>query len=335
MRLRGRAWSESRDYDVLAVGELNVDLILSGVPNVPEFGEEVLAEEVVKRLGGSTANFAVFCAQLGLRTAFVAKVGRDDFGDFLIEQLEQWGLGSQHVTRDSELATGLTVSLSGAEDRAFVTHVGTIDSLRADDVPDGLIRSSRHLHVGSYFLQRKLQPGCPELFERAHEAGVTVSLDTGYDPWESWDGGLRELLREVDVFVPNEVEGPRIAQAEGIEEAMRVLTGWSKVVALKLGEEGAMACEGEDCVQVGACEIEVADTTCCGDAFNAGFIDGLLTGMPLVDCVRRGNACGGLMVSVVGNEASVLTPEAVEARSKECSEPVRRRIRAQAAREAG
>jgi sugar/nucleoside kinase (ribokinase family) len=326
MALRGEAWSEARPYDVLAVGELNLDLILSGVPKAPEFGEEVLAEAVVERLGGSTANFAVFCAQLGLRVAFVSKVGRDDFGDFLIEQLEQWGLGSQHVTRDSDLRTGLTVSVSGVEDRAFVTYVGTIDSLHTDDVADGLIRSCRHLHVGSYFLQTKLQPGCAEMFGRAHEAGATVSLDTGYDPQESWDGGLRRLLREVDVFLPNEIEGPQIAQTEDMEETMRVLAGWSQVVAMKLGEEGAMACDREESVRVPACEVEVADTTCCGDGFNAGFIDGLLAEMPLADCVRRGNACGGLMASVVGNEASALSPEAVETLSKQCGDAVHLRV---------
>ena len=92
MPLLGAARSDKREYDVLAVGELNVDLILSGVSRVPEFGEEVLAEDIVQRLGGSSANFAVFCARLGLKVAFVTRVGADDFGDFLLRELEQRGV---------------------------------------------------------------------------------------------------------------------------------------------------------------------------------------------------------------------------------------------------
>jgi len=313
MSFRAKAWSDNREYDVLAVGELNVDLILSGVPRVPEFGEEVLAEDIVQRLGGSSANFAVFCARLGLKVAFVTRVGTEDFGDFLLRELEQRGVSREYVMRDPELRTGLTVAISGAQDRAFVTHVGTIDSLRAEDVADELIRRTRHMHVGSYFLQTKLQPDCPELFRRAHQAGVSVSLDTGYDPDQEWDSGIRELLPDVDVFLPNEIEGPQIAQADDPEAAMQTLTAWSEVVAMKLGPLGAMACDSENCEHAPAYAVEVADTTCCGDAFNAGFIDALLAGLPLVDCVRRGNACGALMASVIGNEAGALTPEAVAA----------------------
>ncbi len=311
MPLRGNTRSEEREYDVLAIGELNVDLILSGVPRVPEFGEEVLAEDIVQRLGGSTANFAVFCAQLGLKVAFVTRVGADDFGDFLLRELEQRGVSSEYATRDPELRTGLTVAVSGAQDRAFVTYVGTIASLYAEDVPDELIRRARHMHIGSYFLQTRLQPGCPRLLKRAHEAGLTVSLDSGYDPREAWDSGIRDLLPDVDVFLPNEIEGPQVARADDVEETMRTLTAWSETVALKLGPLGAMACDSEGCEHLPAYAVEVADTTCCGDAFNAGFIDGLLVGLPLVDCVRRGNACAALMASVIGNEAGVLTPEAV------------------------
>ena len=326
LRVHGRAWAEDRAYDVLAVGELNIDLILSGLPRLPAFGTEVLADSLARRLGGSTANFAVFCAQLGLRVAFLTRVGADDFGDFLLRQLEQAGVATTHVTRDRELHTGLAVAISGPTDRAFITYVGTINSLRAQDMPGDLLARCRHLHVGSYFLQERLQPGCRDLFRRAHRAGMTVSLDTGYDPREAWDDGIRAVLREVDVFMPNRVEATHIAGTHDQAEALRVLTGWSRLVAMKLGPEGAIACEGRQCVHVPTCGVEVADTTCCGDAFDAGLIDGLLAGRSLADCVRRGNACGALMASVMGNEARVLTPEAVAARMRECGSPVPTRI---------
>ncbi|HUS80352.1 MAG TPA: carbohydrate kinase family protein [Armatimonadota bacterium] len=316
--MQAAAWTENREYDVLAIGEVNIDLIMSGLPHLPGFGEEVLAEHLTRRLGGSTANFAVCCARLGLRVAFVARVGRDDFGDFLIEQLESMDVGSQHITRDPSLRTGLTVSLSGAEDRAFVTYVGTIDSLTGDDVPDHLLRACRHVHVGSYFLQTRLQPALPGIFRRAHAAGASVALDTGFDPAEKWDSGVRELLEEVDLLFPNEIEAPAIAGADDELVAMGALSRRCGVVALKLGERGAMACEGSRCERAPACEVQVADTTCCGDAFDAGFTSALLAGRELGDCLRRGNACGSLMASVVGNDVSVLTPAAVSECESAC-----------------
>ncbi|MFW5866450.1 MAG: carbohydrate kinase family protein [Armatimonadota bacterium] len=309
--MRGPAWDEDRDFDVLVVGDLNIDLILSGLPKLPDFGEEVLASGLAQRLGGSAANFAGCCARLGLDVALVANVGRDEFGDFLRGKLQEWGVTTDYVSRDPELATGITVSLSGARDRAFVTYVGTIDSLQARDIPRTLLPRCRHLHIASYFLQTRLQPGCAMLAEAAHDAGTTVSLDTGFDPEENWDSGLLELLPQVDIFLPNEVEARAITETPTTDAALAALRAMTDVVAVKVGAGGAVASADGETVHVPAFAIDIADTTCCGDAFNAGFIDGLLAGAPLTEAVARGNACGAMMASVVGNEAEMLTSSAV------------------------
>ena len=306
------AWNEDRDFDVLVVGDLNIDLILSGLPKLPEFGGEVLASGLTQLLGGSAANFAVFCARLGLRVAFVAKVGEDDFGDFLLAELDRWGVATEYVLRDPELPTGITVSLSGPTDRAFVTYVGTIDSLTGDDLPADLPRRAKHIHLASYFLQTKLQSGLAALADRAHDSGTSMSLDTGYDPFERWDTGLAGLLPRIDLLVPNEVEAQAISGAATVDDALEVLCRQTEVVALKVGCDGALACDGRESVRVPGFAVDVVDTTCCGDAFNAGFVAGLLGGLPLRDAVTRGNACGALMASVVGNDAGVLSVEAVD-----------------------
>ncbi len=309
--MRPSAWDEHRDHDLLVVGDLNIDLIMSGIPRLPDYGQEVLATGLVRRLGGSSANFAVCCARLGLDVVFVANVGRDEFGDFLTAELRRWGVSAEQVRRHPQLSTGITVSLSGAADRAFVTYVGTIDSLAAHDVPRDLLGRCRHLHVGSYFLQTRLQAGLPALLDDAHDAGLGVSLDTGFDPADKWDGGLLELLPGADVFLPNEIESRAITGTETVDIALAALCALADVVALKMGAEGAIARRGDETVQVPAFAVEVADTTCCGDAFNAGFIHGLLAGLPLRECVAQGNACGALMASVVGNEAGVLSNAAM------------------------
>ncbi len=310
--MQATAWGEQREFDVLVIGDLNIDLILSGLPRLPAYGEEVLATDITRRLGGSAANFAVCCARLGMSVAFVANVGRDDFGAFLLGELARWGIATDHVRAHPELTTGITVSLSGAHDRAFVTYVGTIDSLRGEDVPRELLPRCRHMHIASYFLQTILQPDCPALVRAAHAAGLSVSLDTGYDPAERWDGGLVEAIPEVDVFLPNEVEAQAITGTTSAEEALAALCAMVPVTVVKLGPDGAIACEDSRSIRAPAFAVPTADTTCCGDAFNAGFIHAMLAGRPLSEALARGNACGALMASVVGNDAEVLSPEAVQ-----------------------
>ncbi len=300
---------QDRPYTILAFGELNVDLILSGMTEPPKFGGEVLAEHLGMHAGGSTANVAACCAQLGLPTALVSNVGNDSFGDFLIGEMERLGVATAHILRHNTLRTGITVSISMPDDRAFVTHVGTIDSLSAADATDDLLRQTRHLHVGSYFLQSRLRPGLGDVLTRAHAAGATVSLDTGYDPAEEWDGGLLELLSLVDLFLPNETEAAGITRQADPPAALRELSRHCTVAVVKLGPDGAIAAADDETYECPGLKVEVADTTCCGDAFNAGFLKEWLAGKSIEECLRMGNACGALVATEPGNSADLLADD--------------------------
>ncbi len=267
-----------RPFDIIAVGDLNLDLI-------------------------------------GLRVAMAATVGEDVLGDFLLAELERAGVDASLVQRRADLTTGVTVSLSLPRDRAFATHLGAIDGpdlAFARQIP---VQQASHVHCGSYYLQRKFAAGRQELFRRAKKAGCSTSLDPGFDPEEQWGGDLVELAPQVDVFLPNETEAPRIAAALASRpgDAADDLSGYLPVLArrfatvvVKLGPEGAAAQRGAERVTVEGFEVDVADTTCCGDAFNAGFIQAFLRGDPLEASVRRGNACGALVATQAGNAAHLL-----------------------------
>lgn len=298
-------------FSILAVGEVNIDLILSGIPHIPEFGTEVLAKGLSQHLGGCTANFAVFCARLLENVAMVSHVGRDDLGRFLVSELSRLGVCTDYVTYHNELSTGITLSLSGQDDRAFVTHLGTIDSVHAEDVSDELLAQSSHLHVGSYFMQSKLREGIKGLFERARQAGVTISLDTGYDPAEEWDAGIHEVLPLVDVFLPNEVEASNISGEEDVEAAARKLAGKVPLVIVKRGLEGCTAVQDDEIVRVPGYEVDVVDTTCCGDAFNAAFLGCWRQGKVLRHCLRQANAAGAIIATGPGNSAELLSLGAI------------------------
>jgi len=298
---------------ILVVGELNVDLIVSGLTTFPSLGREILASGLRMVLGSSSAICAAGLARLGAKVDFLGRVGIDYYGDFVIDQLQRLGVGTDRVIRDSIVRTGVTISLTYPEDRALITYLGCISHLRAEDVNVSILRRYRHLHVGSYFLQKRLQAGLPELFRQARRAGLTVSLDTGCDPEGGWGGeDLLELLEQVDIFLPNEDEVCAIAGKDDVEEAIRELAKRASLVVVKRGPSGATSIGDGRVVHSPAFRVEVIDTTGAGDSFNAGFIYAyVLRGDPLEKALPFANACGALSTTGLGGTAAQPTVEQV------------------------
>ncbi len=286
-------------FDVLVAGEINPDLILTGDAS-PEFGQvEKLVDGAKLAIGSSSAIFACGAARLGLRVGFAGFCGQDIFGRFMLEELQKRGVDVLHVIVRPDGATGLSVILNRYSDRAILTFPGLIPALRASDIPDALLQQSRHLHVASYFLQKELQPGLPALFRRAHAAGLTTSLDTNYDPSEEW-GSRDELLRATDVFLPNRTEALRMTGATDVETAALQLAGKATCVAVKLGAEGALACQGTTTVRAAAIPIDIVDSVGAGDSFDAGFVYAFLHGWEPAKALRFACACGALSMRQAG-----------------------------------
>ena len=296
-----------RHFDVVVVGELNADLIVSG-DVTPAFGQvEKLVDDASLVLGSSSAIFACGVARLGLRVAFVGKVGADALGQFVLRELAQHGVDSSAVVVDPVLKTGMTVILSRADDRALLTYPGSIAALRYAEIDQELLACGRHMHLGSYFLLDALRPDLPRLFQQARSQGMSVSLDTNYDPRERWDGGLREALRHVDLFLPNETELLAIAQRTTVDDALVTLGASVPTVAVKLGSRGARALHAGQTVEASAIPVAAIDTTGAGDSFDAGFVYGYLAGWPLAASLRMACVCGALSTRAIGGTAAQAT----------------------------
>ena len=292
------------EYDVLVIGEINVDLILRAEEITPVFGQEKLVKDCTLTMGSSSVIAACGMARLGLRTAFFGRVGDDEFGRFMLREMAACGVDVSPVVVDPAVKTGITVSLSTPRDRAMLTFLGgSIDGVEAAEVPADLLARVRHVHVGSFFLQTRLQPGLADLFARARARGVTTSLDVGWDVHERWDGGLWDVLPHVDVFLPNELEAAHITGLDAVEEALARLARRASVVAVKLGAQGAIARRGEEVARAPALPVTVVDTTGAGDSFNAGFLYGFLHGWPLASMLYMGTACGSLSTTRAGGTA--------------------------------
>ena len=290
-------------YDILVAGEINPDLILSG--NVtPEFGQvEKLVNSAVLTVGSSSAIFACEAARLGLKVAFVGVCGVDIFGRFMLDEMSKRGVDVSNIVIIPGGQTGLSIILAQGADRAILTYPGLIPALTATEVTNDLLRRSRHLHIASYFLQTALQPGLPDLFARAHALGLTTSLDTNWDPSGEWRG-FDELLCRVDVFLPNENEALALTGTKEIESAIQRLGESCKVVAIKLGADGAIARRGGENARAPAIPVEVVDTVGAGDTFDAGFLFGWLNGWSLEKTLSLAVVCGSLSARAAGGTSA-------------------------------
>ena len=292
---------------VVVVGELNVDMIVGGLDSMPLLGREIVARQCRTVLGSSSAICASGMARLGAQVDYVGKIGDDERGRFVRNELELLGIGTTHLVVDPEIATGITISLTFPVDRAMVTYLGSISALAYEEIDLSVLRGCQHLHVGSYYLQHSLQPRLAELFTAAHDAGASVSMDTGFDPDDKWrDGRLVDLLELVDIFLPNELEACSIAGTDSVEGASRWLAERCSLVVVKLGAEGSMATDksGQIVRQAGF-RVDAVDTTGAGDSFDAGFVYGhVLRHLPLAHALRVANACGALSTLGYGGTAA-------------------------------
>jgi sugar/nucleoside kinase (ribokinase family) len=289
-------------FDVIMVGDVNVDIVLGGLHALPALGTEELAQELDFRGGGSVCNCACAAANLGLRVAMCGVVGADAFGDYMLSYLRRHEVDTSNVLRIEGMKTGATVSLSLKSDRALATYLGSIGVLSASHLDTSNFRNARHLHTGSYFLLRGMAGGWRWLLEEARKAGLTTSMDLGWDPAQKWNGELRGALDLVDVLLPNEEEALHLTGANSPEDALERLASPQRTVVVKRGPLGSAARLGDQVAGEPSFEITVKDTTALGDCFNAGFILAWLEQRPLKQCLRYGNAAAAVAASRLGDE---------------------------------
>lgn len=287
--------------DVSVVGELNLDLILYGLPEDMEPEREHLAERLALTLGSSSAIFAHNLARLGSRVGFISRIGDDPLGAISLERLSLGGVDVSKVRRASgATTTGLTVILPHSRFRHILTYPGTMFEMSFEDLDIDYLASAQHFHLSSFFLHRALQPRIPELFQIMKSRGLTTSLDTNDDPDDTWGGGLSETLRYVDVFFPNAREAQKISGCQDLQEAISRLGEMVPVLVVKLGEEGALARRGGEQVTSPRIQADFVDPVGAGDSFDAGFIHQYVRGADLATCLAWANRAGGFSTTRPG-----------------------------------
>ncbi|MGB7191613.1 MAG: carbohydrate kinase family protein [Acidobacteriaceae bacterium] len=286
--------SPMQSFDVAIAGEINLDLILYGLPQSMAVERELLASGFQATLGSSSAILAHNLAVLGSRVAFITSSGTDELGKIALARLGASGVDLTRALTDESTGTGVTILLPHGESRHMLTYPGTIATLKVSDLDLDYLKSARHFHLSSLYLQSALAPDLPALFRELKAAGLTLSLDTNDDPDDQWGPPLDELLPLVDIFLPNESELLRMTGKNSLEAALDALPACIPFVAVKCGSRGSVVKTPDQLVSVPPVPVTPVDTIGAGDSFNAGFLVAWLRGFDSGECARAGNITGAL-----------------------------------------
>jgi sugar/nucleoside kinase (ribokinase family) len=292
-------------FDVTIAGEINLDLILYGLPEVMPLERELLASDFRPTLGSSSAILAHNLSALGVSVGFITRLGDDALGSMALERLAEKGVDLTRVKRVSGgTSTGVTILLNHEGKRHILTYPGTMFEMAAADLDMSYLASGRHFHLSSLFLHKALQPDLPRIFRQLKSEGLTLSLDTNDDPEDRWGGVLDELLGIVDIFLPNEDEACRISGKPDAESAIETLAKRVPLVAVKCGKRGALVQAAGKLWLVPAEPVIPMDTIGAGDSFDAGFLAAYLRGETPDACAAFGNRTAGLSTLRAGGTES-------------------------------
>jgi sugar/nucleoside kinase (ribokinase family) len=304
----------ARRPKLLFVGDVNVDLTLSGLEGPLALDREVFCEGCRATLGGSTALAAAAFARLGGEADICGLVGEDEYGELARRELAAAGVGTGLLRAAGGERTGLTVNLVRASTRTQATFRGSLASFDGAAAFSARLRDYAHLHISGVYGTPRFVPRVAELLRAAREAGATASLDTQWDPSEDW-GPIAEWLPLLDVLFANEDEARSIARrlgsgARDAEEASAFLAGRTALPFVKLGPRGALV-GGR---RVAPFPIEVLDPTGAGDACAAAFLlASKVEGLAVEDAARFACAAGAIACTYAGGLSGELDAGRVRA----------------------
>jgi len=319
---------DSGCWDLVVVGELNLDVIVRGAVE-PRWGQgERLVGGVTLVVGGSGAITAAGAAKLDLQTVLSARVGADLMGDSLIEALTRLGVATEAVERDPVESTGASVVLVGDNDRAILTGPGAVGTRTISDLDFFLVAHARHVHVASYYLQAGIHRHLASLLDAARAAGASVSMDPNGDPAGSFDPAPLDMLGRGDLLFVNEAEALALAAARrsdlvatagpphhrdprthgpgpggDVEGAALDLGAEGAVIVVKRGPSGALWSDGQRVVSVPAPEVVAVDSIGAGDSFAAAFVASALAGLDVERTLETACRAGALSTRLPGGTA--------------------------------
>jgi sugar/nucleoside kinase (ribokinase family) len=293
--------------DVVCVGLTILDILGRPIDALPEGGKSQLIEQIRLTPAGTAAGPVVIAAKLGMQATLVGAVGKDGVGDFLISALQQENVVTEYMQRRSEFPTSATMLAVNSQGHRPNFHaVGASVFLELDDRQLERIQSSTYIHWGGVGTMLNLD-GAPsaEILKTAKSKGATITCDF-IAPMEGTRDALVAVMPYVDYFMPSLEEAMEVAETTTMEDtAAFFLNHGARTCILKCGAQGSVIVTGESITPIPAFQIDVVDTTGCGDAYCAGFIAGLANGRNVEKSCRFASATAALVATGLGSDAGV------------------------------
>jgi sugar/nucleoside kinase (ribokinase family) len=297
-------------FDVLCVGILVADLFVPPLPRLPMPGELQLVDDMLLSTGGCAANAAMDLARLGTRVAVAGKVGNDFFAGFVRQELESKGVDIAGVRLSATAPTSRTVILPvTGQDRRYIHAVGANAELRVEDVDLEQVARARVLYVGGYLLFPGFEPAAlGQLFQFARERGIQTVLDVAGPRAEQGLESLAPVLPFTDVFLPNQDEAAIITgESDPWRQSDILLECGVKTIVITRGGEGVVVRTHQTAFAADAMPIDFVDGSGAGDAFDAGYMVGLLEGWDLERTVAFAAGVGASACTRLGTTRGVFT----------------------------
>ncbi|HNS32299.1 MAG TPA: sugar kinase [bacterium] len=296
----------------ICLGIIVGDFIGKPVEDIPEKGKLVLTDRTELHIGGCASNTGVVLRRMGVEVSVMGKVGDDNLGNFLLGKLMEEKIDVSRVRKSvSKTTSGTLVMVHSDGERSFIHSTGANGDLKLEDIDFDYMKNFPLLHVAGAFLMPGFD-GKPlaETLKKARDMGLITCLDTAWDSTGKWKELIEESLQYIDYFLPSIEEAKMISKKENPEDiAEFFLDSGVKNVCLKMSSEGSYICNRKEKYRIIAPDMQRIDTTGCGDAYAAGFIAGIIKGMPFEKCGMLANITGGKIATAVGATTAVLSYE--------------------------
>ncbi len=298
----------------VALGAHILDVLVRPVEAIPEGQGGALVEQIRFSPAGAAGGVAVTLGKLGAEVHSAGAVGTDRIGDVLIAELESFGVDCTHLVRRDGVQTSSTVlPIRPNGERPALHVIGANGSYTLDDVPWDTIEQADFLHMGG---PEFLGDAAAEILRFCGEHGTRTSMDILADGWPELLDMIAPALEHVDYLLPNDDQSMKLTGTDDVVDAARALLERGVgLVAVTCGAEGSLLVDGGEPVRVPAFEVEVVDTTGCGDAYTAGFLLGLDLGREPAEAALLGSACASLVAGGLGTDAGEFDADAVVARA--------------------
>lgn len=286
-----------RKYDVLTFNPYFFDLIITGLPEIPQLGKDLFGQAMSVQAGG-TFNTVRSLHRLGVRVGWVCDFGNDLFSQFVLSEIRKEGVDTSLFRLHDHPVRIFSLVFSFAHDRGFISYMDPREPV------DRMAYLLEHRPAALLLASLEHSPESRALVDAAHCIGTKVYMDNQSTGVTLDTPGVAEMISSVDVFMPNVSEVSQLTGEQDIERGVEILASLAPRLVVKLGSGGALAIQHGLRSFIPCIPVDVVDTTGAGDCFDAGFIYGDLQGRPVEECLRLGNICGGLSTTACGTVAA-------------------------------